>query len=79
MKWNRYWIVKNITDEDIPLTIRLWSGAEVEDVFHAKETVVISNQDAIHTILQADPWGDSLRVTEKVEEVESIEWKKEGF
>lgn len=74
----RYWVVKNITGEDVPLKISLWSGQEVDDVFHANETAVINNSDAIYVLRYVDPLGEYFSIEVRYED-DTVPWHKEGF
>lgn len=74
-----YWVVRNVAGEDVPLKIRLWSGQEVDDVFHADEVVVIHKYDAIAVLRYIDPAGAVFAIEMKMEYPQKINWQKEGF
>ena len=74
-----YWIVRNNTEEDIPLSIKLWSGQEVDDIFYANEVAIIRNPDVLWIFRYIDPAGEVFTIEQRIEDVERVDWQKEGF
>jgi hypothetical protein len=74
-----YWVIRNKTEEDVPLNITLWSGQEVDDVFHANEVAIIRNPDILWIFRHIDPLEEVFSIEQRIEEVEKVDWQKEGF
>jgi hypothetical protein len=74
----RYWRVENVSEEDVPLKIRTWSGVVVEDVFHAGEVALVNNE-GFAAIRVIDPLGTCFHVRAIIEEKGKVNWKEEGF